>query len=122
MTYMTRVASMCISRPHSMAGKPSCRRLECRALRPVPIHFKITVARHVAMSVPIPTANAEQPTVHNPLCNRALTVFYGCPEMPRLSHYFLPRPLFAKKQILLPVGRKPDQPAPPGAFRERTRR
>jgi hypothetical protein len=27
-------------------------------------------------------------------------LFYGCPEMPRLSHYFLPRLLFAKKQIL----------------------
>jgi hypothetical protein len=27
-------------------------------------------------------------------------VFYGCPEMPRLPHYFLPRLLFAKKQIL----------------------
>src|SRR6266480_781569 len=32
------------------------------------------------MSLPIPTANAEQPTIHNPwvLCNRALTVLYGC--------------------------------------------
>ena len=54
------------------------------------------------MNLPIPTANAEQPTGHNPwvLYNRALTVLYGCPEMPRLSHYFLPRLLFAKKQIL----------------------
>ena len=54
------------------------------------------------MSLPIPTANAEQPIVHNPwvLSNGALTVFYGCAEMPRLSHYFLPRLLFAKKQIL----------------------
>src|SRR5207249_11292668 len=54
------------------------------------------------MSLPILTANAEQPTVHNPwvLPRRALTVFYGCPEMPRLSHYFLPRLLFAKRQIL----------------------
>ncbi|PYU69983.1 MAG: hypothetical protein DMG49_12105 [Acidobacteria bacterium] len=25
------------------------------------------------------------------LPSRALTVYYGCPEMPRLSHYFLPR-------------------------------
>jgi hypothetical protein len=51
-----------------------------------------TDARHVVMSLPIPTANAEQPTIHNPgvLCNRALTVLYGCSEMPRLSHYFLP--------------------------------
>jgi len=48
-----------------------------------------TDARHVVMSLPIPTANAEQPTIHNPgvLCNRALTVLYGCSEMPRLSHY-----------------------------------
>src|SRR5437660_9307017 len=54
------------------------------------------------MSLPIPTANAEQPTTANPwvLSARALTVFYGSPEMPRLSHYFLPRLLFAKKQIL----------------------
>jgi len=54
------------------------------------------------MSLPIPTANAEQPTIHNPwvLRNRALSVFYGCPEMARLSHYFLPRLLFAKNQIL----------------------
>jgi len=34
------------------------------------------------------------------LSDRTLTVFYGCPEMPRLSHHFLPRLLFAKKQIL----------------------
>ncbi len=54
------------------------------------------------MSLPISAANAEQATVQNPwiLSSQALTVFYGCPEMPRLSHYFLPRLLFAKKQIL----------------------
>jgi hypothetical protein len=54
------------------------------------------------MSLPISASNVEQPAVQNPwvLSNRALTVFYGCPEMPRLSHYFLPRLLFAKKQIL----------------------
>jgi hypothetical protein len=54
------------------------------------------------MSLPISASNAEQTAVQNPwvLPNRALTVFYGCPEMPRLSHYFLPRLLFAKKQIL----------------------
>jgi hypothetical protein len=54
------------------------------------------------MSSPISAANAEQPAIQSPwvLSNRALTVFYGCPEMPRLSHYFLPRLLFAKKQIL----------------------
>src|SRR6266851_4842576 len=55
-----------------------------------------------AMSLPISASNTEQTAVQNPwvLPNRALTVFYGCPEMPRLSHYFLPRLLFAKKQIL----------------------
>jgi len=54
------------------------------------------------MSLPISASNAEQTAVQNPwvLPNRALTVFYGCPEMPRLSHYFLPRLLFAEKQIL----------------------
>ena len=32
--------------------------------------------------------------------NRALTLYYGCPEMPRLSHYFLPRVLVDGKRIL----------------------
>ena len=55
-----------------------------------------------AMSLPIASTKTERPTTTNPwvLSDRALTVFYGCPEMPRLSHYFLPRVLFAKKQIL----------------------
>src|SRR6202795_1598103 len=54
------------------------------------------------MSLPIAFTKTERPTTPNPwvLSNSALTVFYGCPEMPRLSHYFLPRLLFAKKQIL----------------------
>jgi len=56
------------------------------------------------MTIPISAANpnAEQSAAPNPwvLSNRALTVLYGCPEMPRLSHYFLPRLLFAKKQVL----------------------
>lgn len=54
------------------------------------------------MSLPIASTKTEQPKTPNPwvLSDRALTVFYGCPEMPRLSHYFLPRLLFAKKQIL----------------------
>src|SRR5580693_287252 len=56
----------------------------------------------VVMSLPIASTKTERPTTPNPwvLSSRALTVFYGCPEMPRLSHYFLPRILFAKKQIL----------------------
>src|SRR5437660_446599 len=54
------------------------------------------------MSLPIAFTKTERPTTPNPwvLPDRTLTVFYGCPEMPRLSHYFLPRLLFAKKQIL----------------------
>src|SRR5437879_4241410 len=54
------------------------------------------------MSLPIASTKTERPTTLNPwvLSDRTLTVFYGCPEMPRLSHYFLPRLLFAKKQIL----------------------
>ena len=54
------------------------------------------------MSLPIAFTKTERPTTPNPwvLSDRTLTVFYGCPEMPRLSHYFLPRLLFAKKQIL----------------------
>jgi len=56
----------------------------------------------VVMSLPIASTKTERPTTPNPwvLPARALTVFYGCPEMARLSHYFLPRLLFAKKQIL----------------------
>ena len=54
------------------------------------------------MNLPIPLTKAERPTLPSPwvLADGALTVFYGCPEMPRLSHYFLPRLLFARKQIL----------------------
>ena len=54
------------------------------------------------MSLPIAFTKTERPATPKPwvLSDRSLTVFYGCPEMPRLSHYFLPRLLFAKKQIL----------------------
>src|SRR5438552_10585985 len=54
------------------------------------------------MSLPIAFTKTERPASPSPwvLSDRTLTVFYGCPEMPRLSHYFLPRLLFAKKQIL----------------------
>src|SRR6266478_8615621 len=34
------------------------------------------------------------------LPNRGLTLYYGCQEMPRLSHYFLPRVLLEEKRIL----------------------
>jgi hypothetical protein len=54
------------------------------------------------MSLPIASTKTEPPTTPNPwvLSDRALAVFYGCPEMPRLSHYFLPRILVEKKRIL----------------------
>lgn len=54
------------------------------------------------MSLPIAFTKTERPATPNPwvLSDRTLTVFYGCPEMPRLSHYFLPRLLIARKQIL----------------------
>src|SRR6266403_1474097 len=58
--------------------------------------------KHTGMGLPISASSAEQPAVQNPwvLSNEGMTVLYGCPEMPRLSHYFLPRLLFANKQIL----------------------
>ena len=34
------------------------------------------------------------------LPDRGLTLFYGCPETPRLSHYFLPRLLLSHKLVL----------------------
>jgi hypothetical protein len=34
------------------------------------------------------------------LPERGLTLYYGCPEMPRLSHYFLPRFLVNHKHVL----------------------
>jgi hypothetical protein len=34
------------------------------------------------------------------LPSRALTLYYGCPEMPRLSHYFLPRVLLKERRVL----------------------
>src|ERR1700730_11915953 len=56
----------------------------------------------VVMSLPIASTKTERPTTTNPwvLPARALTLFYGSPEMPGISHYFLPRLLFAEKQIL----------------------
>src|ERR1700675_1537653 len=43
------------------------------------------------------TQSSQRPWV---LPSRALTLYYGCPEMPRLSHYFLPRVLLEEKRIL----------------------
>jgi hypothetical protein len=54
------------------------------------------------MSLPIAVPRSEQPVASNPwvLPDRALTVFYGCREIQRLSHYFLPRILLRQKRVL----------------------
>jgi len=54
------------------------------------------------MSLSIAAAKAEQPATPNPwiLPERTLTVLYGCPEIQRLSHYFLPRILLHQKRVL----------------------
>jgi hypothetical protein len=56
----------------------------------------------VAMNLPVASVNAAQQPSFNPwvLPARALTVFYGCPEIPRLSHYFLPRVLRKEGRVL----------------------
>ncbi|HVB58005.1 MAG TPA: hypothetical protein VNE63_16470 [Candidatus Acidoferrales bacterium] len=54
------------------------------------------------MSLPIAVPKTEQPTTRNlwVLPERSLTVLYGCPEIQRLSHYFLPRILLNQKRVL----------------------
>ncbi|MGH9774234.1 MAG: hypothetical protein ACRD50_04730 [Candidatus Acidiferrales bacterium] len=54
------------------------------------------------MSLPIAVPKTEQPAIPNPwiLPDHSLTVFYGCPEIQRLSHYFLPRILLHQKRVL----------------------
>src|SRR5437660_454309 len=54
------------------------------------------------MNLPLAGRSGETQPSQKPwvLPSRALTVYYGCPEMPRLSHYFLPRVLLAEKRIL----------------------
>jgi hypothetical protein len=54
------------------------------------------------MNLPIATPRSEQPVPSDPwvIPDRALTVFYGCPEIQRLSHYFLPRILLGQKRVL----------------------
>jgi hypothetical protein len=51
--------------------------------------------------VPSPTI-AEKHSSGKPwvLPVRSLSVFYGCPQMPRLSHYFLPRVLLKEQRVL----------------------
>jgi hypothetical protein len=54
------------------------------------------------MSLPIAAQQKEQPTTPSPwiLADHSLTVLYGCPEIQRLSHYFLPRILLGQKRVL----------------------
>jgi hypothetical protein len=57
---------------------------------------------HVIMSLSIAAAKTEQSATPNPwiLPEHSLTLFYGCPEIQRLSHYFLPRILLHQKRVL----------------------
>ncbi len=54
------------------------------------------------MNLPVTPSSANGQSSPKPwvLPSRALTLYYGCPEMPRLSHYFLPRVLHEEKKIL----------------------
>jgi hypothetical protein len=54
------------------------------------------------MNLPLAASSGETQSSQRPwvLPSRALTLYYGCPEMPRLSHYFLPRVLLEEKRIL----------------------
>jgi len=78
------------------------RQTDCLTFRFFFAYYAIEGCYSAVMSLPIAFTKTERPATQNPwvLSDRTLTVFYGCPEMPRLSHYFLPRLLFAKKQIL----------------------
>jgi hypothetical protein len=54
------------------------------------------------MNLPVPARSVEKPSPLKPwvLPARGLTIYYGCSEMPRLSHYFLPTLLLNDKRIL----------------------
>jgi len=54
------------------------------------------------MNLPLAGSSGETQPSQKPwvLPSRALTLYYGCPEMPRLAHYFLPRVLLVEKRIL----------------------
>jgi hypothetical protein len=56
----------------------------------------------VIMSLPIASTHTTQHAAPTPwiLPDRAFTILYGCPEMPRLSHYFLPRILLNQGRVL----------------------
>src|SRR6202035_1019917 len=54
------------------------------------------------MNLPVAASIIEKEPSPKPwvLPERGLTLYYGCPEMPRLSHYFLPRVLLEEKRVL----------------------
>jgi hypothetical protein len=54
------------------------------------------------MSLPIAAQQTGQPTAPSPwiLPDHSLTVLYGCPEIQRISHYFLPRILLGHRRVL----------------------
>src|SRR5260370_3145516 len=54
------------------------------------------------MILPVKERQGEKQSSQKPwgLPERGLTVYYGCPKMPRLSHYFLPRVLLDEKRVL----------------------
>src|ERR1700687_2494471 len=54
------------------------------------------------MNLPVALSSADGQSSPKPWVfpSHALTLYYGCPEMPRLSHYFLPRVLREEKKIL----------------------
>jgi hypothetical protein len=58
--------------------------------------------RWVIMNLPVALSSADGQSSPMPwvLPRRALTLYYGCPEMPRLSHYFLPRILLNQGRVL----------------------
>ena len=61
-----------------------------------------TFVRHIAMNQPIAAIGTKLPSLVKPwtLPERALSVFHGCPQMPRLSHYFLPRLLSGGQRVI----------------------
>lgn len=54
------------------------------------------------MTLPVASASTQAQVSPRPwvLPEQALSVFYGCPQMPRLSHYFLPRTLSCGGRVL----------------------
>src|SRR3984893_8430944 len=54
------------------------------------------------MNLPVALSSADGQSSPKPWVfpSHALTLYYGCPEMPRLSHYFLPSVLHEETKIL----------------------